>query len=43
LLEQPYIRDTDTTVNKLVQEGVAQLGENIVVGRFTLYVLAQSE
>ena len=43
LLEQPYIRDTDKSVNQLIQEGVAQLGENIVVGRFTLYVLAQNE
>ena len=43
LLEQPYIRDTDISVNQLIQEGVSQLGENIVVGRFTLYVLAQSQ
>ena len=43
LLEQPYIRDGDKTVKQLIQEAIAQLGENIVVRRFTLYVLGQSE
>ena len=43
LLEQPYIRDTDKTVKQLLQEAIAQLGENIVVKRVTLYVLGQSE
>jgi elongation factor Ts len=43
LLEQPYIRDVDKTVKQLIQEAVATLGENIVVRRFTLYVLGQGE
>ena len=43
LLEQPYIREVDKTVNQLVQEAIAQLGENIVVRRFSLYVLGQAE
>lgn len=43
LLEQPYIRNGDQTVKQLIQETIAQLGENIVVARFSLYVLGQSE
>ena len=43
LLEQPYIRDGDKTVKQLIQEAIAQLGENIVVRRFSLYVLGQGE
>ena len=41
LLQQPYIRDTDKTVEILVKDAIAQLGENIVVKRFVLYVLGQ--
>ena len=41
LLDQPYIRDGGKTVQQLIQETVAQLGENIVVRRFALYVLGQ--
>ena len=41
LLQQPYIRDTDKTVETLVKDAIAQLGENIVVKRFVLYVLGQ--
>ena len=41
LLEQGYIRDADRTVRQLLQDSIAQLGENIVVKRFALYVLGQ--
>ncbi|MCE2396268.1 translation elongation factor Ts [Candidatus Poribacteria bacterium] len=41
LLEQPYIREMDKTVKQLIQDAIAQLGENIVVRRFSLYVLGQ--
>ena len=41
LLQQPYIRDSDKTVETLVKDAIAQLGENIVVKRFVLYVLGQ--
>ena len=41
LLQQPYIRDTDKTIESLVKDAIAQLGENIVVKRFVLYVLGQ--
>ncbi|MFP4107696.1 MAG: translation elongation factor Ts [Desulfonatronovibrio sp.] len=35
LLEQPYIKDDSKTVNDLINEAVAVLGENIQIGRFT--------
>ena len=41
LLQQPYIRDSDKTIESLVKDTIAQLGENIVVKRFVLYVLGQ--
>ena len=41
LLQQPYIRDTDKTIETLVKDAIAQLGENIVIKRFVLYVLGQ--
>jgi elongation factor Ts len=41
LLEQPYIRDTNITVDELVKQMVAQLGENIRVRRFVRFVLGE--
>ena len=41
LLQQAYIRDTDKTIETLVKDAIAQLGENIVIKRFVLYVLGQ--
>ena len=37
LLEQPFIKDPDKTVEDLVKETIATLGENISVRRFTRY------
>ena len=37
LLEQPFIRDDSRTVQGLVTEAIAKLGENIVVRRFTRF------
>ena len=42
LLEQTFIRDNDKTIDQIVKESIAQLGENIVINRFALYVLGQS-
>ena len=39
LLEQPYIREPNITVNELVKQSIALLGENIKVKRFTRYEL----
>jgi elongation factor Ts len=41
LLEQPYIRDQSITVEELVKQHVAQLGENIQVRRFVRFVLGE--
>jgi elongation factor Ts len=37
LLSQAYIRDSSKTVQNLVEEYIAKLGENIVVKQFTRY------
>lgn len=34
LLEQPYVKDDKRTVDELVKEATATLGENIQIGRF---------
>ena len=39
LLEQAYIRDPSRTIRDLVHEGIAKLGENIVVRRFARFQL----
>jgi elongation factor Ts len=41
LLDQPYIRDQNITVEELVKQAIAQLGENIQVRRFTRFVLGE--
>jgi elongation factor Ts len=41
LMEQPFIRDDSQTINQLVKENIAKFGENIVVRRFTRYLLGQ--
>jgi elongation factor Ts len=41
LMDQPYIKDQNITVEELVKQAVAQLGENIQVRRFTRYVLGE--
>lgn len=41
LLDQPYIRDQNITVEELVKESVAELGENIQIRRFTRFVLGE--
>lgn len=39
LLKQEYIRDNAKTIDDLIKEAIAKLGENIVVKRFTRYEL----
>lgn len=41
LLPQPYIRDQSITVEELVKQSVAKLGENIQVRRFVRFVLGE--
>jgi elongation factor Ts len=39
LLDQPFIRDGSKTIRDLVTEGIAKLGENIVIRRFARFEL----
>jgi elongation factor Ts len=39
LYEQPFIKEPGKNVHKLIQEAIAQLGENIIIRRFTRYEL----
>jgi elongation factor Ts len=41
LLDQPYVRDQNITVEDYVKQGVAKLGENIRVRRFVRFVLGE--
>jgi elongation factor Ts len=41
LLEQAYIRDEDKTIQELITEKIAELGENINIRRFTRYELGE--
>ncbi|MCG6980533.1 MAG: translation elongation factor Ts [Deltaproteobacteria bacterium] len=41
LLEQPYVRDTDITVEDLLNELRAKTGENLIVSRFVRYQLGE--
>jgi len=42
LLEQPFVKDTDKSVNQLITEAVTKLGENIAVSRFVRYELGEN-
>lgn len=41
LLDQPYIRDQSMSVEELIKQTIALLGENIQVRRFTRFVLGE--
>lgn len=41
LLRQPYIRDESITVEKLLMQNVAAIGENIVIRRFARWELGE--
>ena len=42
LLRQPYIRDEELTIQKLLLQNIASIGENIVIRRFTRWELGES-
>jgi len=42
LLRQPYIRDESITIEKLILQNVAAIGENIIVRRFQRWELGES-
>jgi len=41
LLEQPFVKDEDRTVEQILKEHTALLGENIVIRRFVRYELGE--
>ncbi len=41
LLEQGFIKDPDHTIKELVAAKIAELGENIVIRRFTRYLVGE--
>ncbi len=41
LLEQDFIKDTDKTVEELLREHIAKMGENITVRRFVRYEVGE--
>lgn len=41
LLEQAFVKDDKKTVQQMLQDAVARIGENIQVRRFTRYVLGE--
>lgn len=43
LLEQPFIRDLDQTVEDLITDRIAELKENIVLRRFARYELGNTD
>lgn len=42
LMRQPYIRDEQLTIEKLLHATVASTGENIIIRRFGCWELGQS-
>lgn len=41
LLEQTYVKDEDKTIQDLLTEKIAEIGENLVIRRFTRYQLGE--
>ncbi len=41
LLEQPFIRDPEITINALLADLIARIGENIVVRRFSRFAVGE--
>ncbi len=41
LLEQPYVKDTDKTVGEMIAGKIGTMGENIVVRRFSRFLLGE--
>jgi elongation factor Ts len=42
LLRQPYIRDESISIEQMLNQQIASMGENIVIRRFTRYALGET-
>lgn len=43
LLEQPFFKDNDMTMDDVIKDRIAKIGENIVLRRYTRFVVGQSD
>ena len=43
LLEQPFVKDTEITIQDLLNEMIAKTGENILIRRFVRFQLGESD
>lgn len=43
LMEQNFVKEPEKTVNDLIKEKIAKLGENITVGRFARFQLGETQ
>jgi elongation factor Ts len=41
LVDQPFVKETDKTVQQVINEAVAKIGENITIRRFARFVLGE--
>jgi elongation factor Ts len=41
LMDQPFVKEQKQTIDQLVKEAIAKLGENIQVKRFTRYKVGE--
>ena len=41
LVDQPFIKDSSITIEELVKQNIAALGENIQIRRFERFVLGE--
>lgn len=41
LLDQPFVKDTDTTIEELIKQKIAKIGENITMGPFSRFEISK--
>jgi len=41
LMEQPYIKDQNVTIEQMLKEKIGEIGENIIIRRFTRYAVGE--
>jgi elongation factor Ts len=42
IMEQPFIKDEDKTIQELINDAIAKLGENIILRRFVRYEVGET-
>ncbi len=42
LLEQPFVKDEDKTINELLVDTIARLGENMIISRFVRFEVGEN-